>query len=311
MKKTKKALLIFAAIIIVFLLFVQFTYNRRFDVPLTGIKSSTDSAIIARGKYLVYGPSHCWHCHNPKGPAAEGMPALTGGFQFPTPIATFYTPNLTPDMETGIGRFTDEQLARALRYGVNHENHAMAPFMSYNSMSDQDIAAIISFLRSTQPVRHEVPSRNLNMLGKIVSRFVLAPATPDNISKTVQPDTTAAYGNYLASSVAGCISCHTKRNPMTGAFEGAPFSGGYEMDGDSVTFITPNLTPHPGTGRIYEWSEDAFVSRLKSGSSVPGSPMPWKSFMAFSDDDLKAIYKFLQTVKPVNNPVLNTVVPKK
>jgi len=144
MKKTLKILAIFIGLVVVFLIYVQFTFKQKFETPLTGIKASSDSSIIARGKYLV-GPAHCYACHTSDSLKKLGSRApLIGGTAFKTPFATFYTPNITQDKETGIGNNTDEELARAIRYNVNHRSEAMVGFMSYNNMSDDDITAIVS-----------------------------------------------------------------------------------------------------------------------------------------------------------------------
>ena len=149
MKTTLKVLGIIVCIICVFLLYVQLTFKRDFEVRPTGIKSSRDTAVIARGKYLVLGAAHCYTCHMPDSVLRKGnKEKMMGGNPLKTPFAIFNTPNITSDEETGIGTFTDEQLARAIRYNVNHNNKAMVGFMTYNGMTDDDISAIISYLRS-------------------------------------------------------------------------------------------------------------------------------------------------------------------
>ena len=105
------------------LVYVQLRWDRTFTAPASTLTASTDPAIIERGRYLAFGPAHCAYCHTP-GPeqwsaidAGETV-SLTGGFTFPVPPGRFYTPNLTPDPETGIGRRTDEELVQLIRHGV-------------------------------------------------------------------------------------------------------------------------------------------------------------------------------------------------
>ena len=120
MKTTLKIFGILVSLVCLFLLYVQLTYRQTFEANPTGIKSSSDSSIIARGKYLVQGAAHCYTCHMPDSIRKKGNKEyMMGGNPLKTPFATFYTPNITSDKETGIGNFSDEQLARAIRYNVN------------------------------------------------------------------------------------------------------------------------------------------------------------------------------------------------
>ena len=139
------------------------------------------------------------------------------------------------------------------------------------------------------------------MLGKIVKAFMVKPAEPDGeVRKSVARDTTAAYGKYLALSVAECSGCHTKRN-LAGAYTGEPFGGGNNIEG----FVTPNLTPD-STGRIFNWSKQNFIGRFRMGKLHPQSPMPWNSFKRMTDEELTAVYNYLQTLKPVRTePIRN------
>src|SRR5882672_6080880 len=123
MKKTLlRILVIFGLLLAAFVLLVLLRQNRTFEAPYPALQASTDPALIARGRYLVYGPAHCGPCHGDAArlrEADEGVTVpLSGGKLLDTPLAAFYAPNLTPDAETGIGRFRDEELARSLRYGV-------------------------------------------------------------------------------------------------------------------------------------------------------------------------------------------------
>lgn len=101
-----------------------------------------DSAMLAHGRYLTYGPAHCASCHTPvdqmdRVDAGEELPMI-GGFAFTLPVATLYTPNITPDEETGIGRLTDGQLYRMMRHNVNHLGEAGPEFMPFRNMSEYD-----------------------------------------------------------------------------------------------------------------------------------------------------------------------------
>jgi mono/diheme cytochrome c family protein len=282
--------------------------NKKFDAPYPdNIHASKDSAIIARGEYLVYGPAHCGNCHSPEENqqrinTGEHLP-LQGGMQFALPIGNIYSPNITPDNETGIGKLTDAQLARAFRHGVGHDGRALFDFMPFQHMSNEDLTAVVSFLRSQKPVKSEIPKMDLNLLGKAVKAFLIKPVSATHpIPDKVVPDTTVAYGEYLANYVANCNGCHTERDLKTGAYIGEQYAGGtkFESTIEKGSYcVTPNLTPDPKTGRIYGWSEQQFLDRFHKPRVIAISEMPWELFSRMTNNDIKAIYKYLQTLKPV------------
>jgi mono/diheme cytochrome c family protein len=284
--------------------------NLKYEAPYPDIKASTDSSIVARGRHLAYGPAHCADCHYSaadKEKAAKGEPvALAGGYAFKLPIASIYAKNITPDKETGIGKLTDQEIARLLRYGVRANGTAVFDFMPFHNLSDEDMQAVISFLRSQQPVKNKVPENDFTAMGKVVKAFMIKPVGPTGeVVKRMPPDSTAAYGGYLANSVANCAGCHTNRDMMTGAPISEPFSGGlyFDIEGDPKHyFLTPNLTPD-STGHLFGWSQEQFLRRFRQGKILPGSHMPWNSFARMDDTELKAIYKYLQSLKPVKNKV--------
>ncbi len=299
---------------------IALNQNKTFDAPYPVIKATTDSAVLARGKYLVYGPAHCADCHAKPGTEElvnNGAEVdLPGGRDFILPIGHVYAKNITPDKETGLGNISDETIARALRYGVGHDNRAIFDFMPFYNISDADLTAIISYIRTIRPVKNKVPENKMNMLGMAVKAFLIKPVGPTGTPpRFVQPDTTVDYGRYMAMSVANCAGCHTDRDLKTGAFIGEPFAGGFKMesviDPQHYECVSPNITPDKETGRIYGWTETMFLNRMRQGKISKHSPMAWGPFSRMSDLELKAIYKFLQTVKPVHNKIEQTVYEKK
>ena len=276
------------------------------DVDEVNLAASTDPAVIDRGRYLAYGPAHCAYCHNtmenwPRLDAGEHVP-LVGGGRFVLPFGTFYAPNLTPDDETGIGRATDAQIARMLRHNIRVSGRVAIPFMEFQNLSDEDVVALISFLRSQEAVRNEVPQADVSMLGKVLLTFMIKPVDGDPPATTPAEEATVERGRYMAVNVGNCMGCHSERSMTDGSYIGAPFSGGMQMalDTDPTRgFVTPNLTPDAATGRISSWSEDQFVARFRAGPQFPESHMPWNAFRRMSDTDLRAIYRFLRTLEPV------------
>jgi mono/diheme cytochrome c family protein len=318
MKKILQSVLIAIVLLIVAVVgFVSVSWNKNYDAPTPDIKASTDPEVIARGEYLAFGPAHCAHCHVPLEKIMEvekgAKIPLSGGWELKIPLGTFRAPNITPDEETGIGNISDGEIARALRYSVSHNNKFLMPFMPFQEMSDEDITAIVSFLRSQTAVRHDVKKNKYSFLGKSLLAFkAVQPTGPIKpVPKKVKRDTSEKYGEYLAYSVANCYGCHTERNVKTGEFIGAPYAGGMLFEPDNLSqgygFVSPNLTPDKETGVMALWSEQVFINRFKAGRVHKGTPMPWGAMANLEENDLKAIYRFLHTLEPVKHPV-NKVV---
>src|SRR5215217_7568927 len=136
-----------------------FRQHLKYDAPYPNVVASTDTAIIAKGRHIVLGPGHCVDCHstikNVDSVLKLGQdPILAGGNKFDLPFGTFFTRNLTPDKETGVGNLTDGEIARVLRYSVKKNGETVLPFMPFQNMSDDDLTAIVSYLRSLKPVKN-------------------------------------------------------------------------------------------------------------------------------------------------------------
>jgi mono/diheme cytochrome c family protein len=296
------------ALLAVAVVVVEARWMRTFDAPYPVVQATTDPVLIEKGRYLVYGPASCAYCHVPKSewPLLDRgeMVPLAGAHEFPLPFGVFYSSNLTPDRRTGIGRRSDRELARMLRHGVRADGRAPMPFMEYQAMSDEDLTAILSFLRSQAPVQREVPEHRLELMGKALFAFFIEPAPPRAARRTSPRGATVERGEYLANDIALCVACHTNRNLMDGSFTGPKFAGGLKMDyaaDPTKVQAPPNLTPDPRTGRIAQWSEEDFVDRFRRGPTFDESIMPWGAYRRMTDDDLRAIYRYLRTLDPVQN----------
>lgn len=293
------------------------------DVPMPALQVSTDPAVIEHGRYLVRGPAHCSICHMSsldevmRSDAGDELP-LRGGLEFPIgPIVVFYTANLTPDRETGIGRYTDGQLFRLLRHNVKPDGRAsLAPLMPFANMADEDLVAIVSYLRAGEPVRNEVPAAEWKLTGKAIAAL-LRPAALQPVvghsppGSAPAPAPTIERGRYLAHDVANCMACHSPLDPATGELTGPAFSGNANgersMIDPGVVLRAPNLTPHR-TGVLTRFAdEDAWVGRFRVGRIVRESIMPWGPYIRMSDEDLRAIYRYLNTLDPVASDVGPTV----
>lgn len=312
--------IVLASIIVLLVAAVFIFDGQTYDAPYPDIKASKDSAVIARGEYLAYGLAHCAGCHVSSMEdfakvAAGQRVALAGGFEFKLgPLGSIRSPNITSDPETGIGKWSDQEIARSLRHGVGHDGRALFDFMPFHNLSDEDLTAVISFLRTQPPIKNQVEVRDLSFLGKGINAFMIKPVGPEGeVAKSVKPDTTPEYGKYLAHYVANCRGCHTNRDLTTGAYTGPDFAGGFAMESVMVpgaVCVTPNLTPDPETGHITKWSEEQFVARFRGGHVIKASEMPWDMFKIATDNDLKAIYRYLRTLKPIKNKIEKIVTTK-
>jgi mono/diheme cytochrome c family protein len=298
-------------------IFVASRQNLKFNPPYPEIVASTDTAVIARGHYVVHDLANCAQCHGDtamRAELAEGLDTpLSGGNRWDIPPGTFYARNITSDKETGIGSFTDGAVARALRYGVGHDGRALLPFMEMQGLSDEDLVAVVSYLRSQAPVRNPVPMHQYNLLGRIVKATVLA--NPVGPKSTPPHDTphgaTVENGRYLVESVANCGACHTQRDERSGQYTGPPLGGSTGFDAaNGVSWSPPNITSD-STGKVGQMTEDEFVARFRAGRLLPHSPMPWQGFRTLAEDDIRAIYRYIRTVPPVHRDVGPPIVPVK
>jgi mono/diheme cytochrome c family protein len=308
----RKVLVILGSALVVIIVcggvFVASRQHLTFDAPYPSVVASTDSAVVGRGRYIVRNIAHCDGCHGDpaqrQAAAAGAEIPLSGGVVFDIPPGQFYPRNITPDSATGLGGVSDRAIARALRFGVGHDGRALLPFMEMQGLSDDDLIAVVSYLRLQPPVKHLVPAHNVRLIGKVVKATVLAkPVGPSATPLARAPrGASAEAGQYLVESVALCWACHTERSKMSGALVGPRFGGSTGLTDESDpghSWSPPNITSDPETGRLGKLTEDQFVARFHQGRVLPGSPMPWDGFSRMNDDDLRAIYRYLRSVPAV------------
>lgn len=269
-----------------------------------------DEALIKRGEYLVNGPGACSNCHatrNPDLTITEGM-EFSGGFHIVDPAFDVYSANITPDKETGIGGWTDEQIIKAIREGVDPEGKVIFPPMpspTYNNMSDDDVKAIVAYLRTLKPVKHQVGESTWNIPQQAMppAKGAAAPSDSDPV----------AYGGYLVNAVGHCFECHTPMGP-TGPDEAKVGAGGMLITlAPGVTAMTPNITPDPDTG-IGKWRDDEIKAAIVAGIRPDGGhispPMPVQWLANMTPEDLDAVVAYLKTIPAVLNPVERTEFQK-
>jgi mono/diheme cytochrome c family protein len=319
--KTFRRVLKWTGILLVLLIVVLFAsgvvlYNKTYEAPYPDIHASTDSAIIAHGKHLVYATAHCPECHYQRKDSVmmangEEINLAGGGFPFTFPGGVFYSTNISSDKETGIGNYTDQEIARTLRYGVKRNGKVLIPAMEFQNISDEDLLAIVSYLRTVPSVSHQVPKNDFNLLGKGILAFLIRPTPPrENVSAKVVAEETTEYGRYIATELSNCKGCHTERDRNTGKYIGEELAGGPVDVINGKKLVAPNLTPDEKTGHIYNWTFEQFKSRFSQGKLIPESIMPWGQFKLLNDIELMAIWKYLHSVKAAskdNGAVLQEV----
>lgn len=261
------------------------------DRPLYEITADTSPEGLERGTYLMEGAMNCTDaCH-------ATSPGVLSGYVEEVnegPIsAVFAVPNLTPDEETGLGSWTDAEIARAIREGVDKDGVALEimPAFHYTALSDADVAAIVGYLRNMEPVRNEIPPLQLNTVGKVMLAFGVIAQDPlqDPITEPqVAPEAgTAEYGEYLVS-LGACRECH-QLNLAGGPL---PFAGPDEPP-------SANLTP---AGELVGWDSEDFIRAVREGVKPTGTEL-YEGMPRFqmTDEDLAAIFAYLQTIPAATN----------
>lgn len=264
------------------------------------------TGLVARGEYLVRSVANCGHCHaahpeDPDGP-------LSGGLAFRNwRLGTVRAANLTADVATGLGAWSESEIVRAIRNGMDRDGRVLAPVMPYawfSGLSDRDAYAIARYLRTLAPVRRVV-NQDHNLIYAIGELIFLRPEEAEQ-SRAPLRAATAEYGEYLALHVALCADCHTPRGGLRAEPMLERLFAGDADPPDGFPANPPNITPHVGTG-IGEWSEEEFLRTLTTGITPSGEElhpfMPWRQFRRMTDDDLRAIYRYLRTVPPIDNHV--------
>jgi mono/diheme cytochrome c family protein len=277
--------------------------------PLTNRRFEVTPERLARGRYLAEGVGYCIGCHSPVDTHRAGWPPVLNkigaGFDYASwGYPGQVTPNITPDLDTGIGNWTDDMLARAIREGVGHDGHlldpATMPYEFQRFMSDEDLASIIVYLRSIPPIRNSLPA--FRATREVVSPFAIPIWKP-----IPQPDksTNVKRGAYLVQ-LGACQWCHTLRDANRQSLPGLAFGGGDLIVNAYESASSANISPDPSGISYYD--EAQFLRTMRTGhvgARKISSNMPWWYFGHMTDDDLRAIFAYLRTVPPVKHRVDN------
>jgi mono/diheme cytochrome c family protein len=271
--------------------------------PVPGVQATAPSAppaLVERGRYVAT-ISGCIVCHTPMiagSPDAKRL--LAGGFEERMNGGIWRSPNITPDQETGIGTWSDEEIIEAIRRGIGRGGEKLLPIMPYpyfHRMTDDDAHAVVAFLRAQKPIVHKV----LESKGLTLQPIDL----PEPIANDDPIDDPKAHGAYLAS-LMHCEACHT---PQAGPWEHVAFVGGvmFALPGGG-TILSANITSDPETG-IGRWTEAQIIQAIRTmkkpdGTSIEG-PMALygDAWSKLTDRDAHALAVFVHSIPAVPHEV--------
>jgi mono/diheme cytochrome c family protein len=277
-------------------------------VPASAQGTPASAAEVARGRYIFGATGGCG-CHTvPKGPINAG------GRRYDGPFGTVFAANITPDRQTGIGTWTDEQVITAIRLGRRPNGERLLPvhpFTVFNGMAEEDLKALVSFLRTTPPVNRANQPKKITMplFESVFLPTWLAAFAPRQTPPPKAPTTGVARGEYLVRAVGHCGECHSPRT-MTMATDNSRFLAGNPKGPEDQAM--PNITPDPDTG-IGKWSVEEIADYLGSGNKpdgdVAGGLMAevidgtLSGYKDLTQADRVAIAQYLKSIPPIRNKI--------
>lgn len=287
--------------------------------PPSDIEIAGTPEQVARGNYLANHVMVCMDCHSQRDWTKYAGPPIVetlgqGGEKFSREHGfpgDFIAPNITP---AALGSWTDGEIFRAVTTGVSKDGRALfniMPYHNYGQLDEEDIKSIIAYLRTVPAIEKEHPASDFDFPLSLIINTVPKPA---NFQPRPDHRNQLAYGKYLVDAGA-CYDCHTEQ--VQGQFIGEAFAGGMEFKlADGALVRSPNLTPH-NTG-LAGWTEAQFVQRFKMYTdsnyvSPPVGPgqlqtfMPWTMYAGMTENDLGAIFRYLQSLAPVEREVVRYV----
>lgn len=279
------------------------------------IQITATPELLARGQYLNDHVVGCTTCHSqrdwnrfsgPVKPETQGA----GDQEFALgPAGVLYSKNITP---AGIGNWTDGELMRAVTQGVSKDGTPLFPLMPYphyGAMAEDDVRAVLAYVRTLKPVTSTPRPRKLNFPLNLIVRTIPGPNT---FGKRPSPDDKVAYGKYMVGA-ALCSDCHTPIDDQGTPLPGMDFAGGMEFLETGYRVRSANITPDANTG-IGSWTEQQFIDKFKAFETTPAATlgesekaqntvMPITAYAGMTREDLSAMYAYLRTLKPVTNRV--------
>ncbi len=285
------------------------TLTERVDVALPPIKAATDPQSLARGEHIFR--SVCVDCHASNDRASGSiMPDV------PAPLAVAYTANLTAHPTAGIKSVSDEQIARAVRFGINRDGQRLM-IMSRYAMSDEDLASVIGFMRSGDPLftpdEKVQPRPQLSFVGRLAMGMGMSyiPTWPVSGIKAPPKGPTAEYGAYLSSAVYACADCHTPGHDATKSQGPDAYKGGFKfLDTPEGGIYSTNLTFHE-TG-LGSYTLPEFSRVLREGIARDGHALrfPMIRLRGLDDVDAQALYTFFQSLPKAESRLPKDAAPR-
>ncbi|MCX6050328.1 MAG: c-type cytochrome [Chloroflexi bacterium] len=276
--------LICLALIIVYVL-SNARLNKSYTIPAVALTIPTDTSVIAEGKrqFMTRG---CVDCHGDNG---AGKPVIDDPV-----VGRIVASNLTAG-KNGIGQqYRAADWERSIRHGVAPDGKPLIvmPSQEFYPISDDDLATLVAYIKSLPPVDSAPRPRQVGPLGRILLVGELVPVLPaEHINHTaprpqvVTKGATAAYGEYLAKTCAGCHGQGLSGGPIPGMPADPPYPR--------------NLTPDVATG-LGSWTEADFFQAIREGKRPDGTTlstaMPWQAFKVMTDEELRALWLYLGTV---------------
>ncbi|MGI9373035.1 MAG: cytochrome c [Hyphomicrobiales bacterium] len=257
---------------------------------------------LERGTYLMRSVVACGNCHTPQtknGPQLDRE--FAGQLVLKVPEFTAVAPNITPDKETGIGNWTDDQIIAAIREGKRPDGSTIGPpmpFEVYKDISDEDAHALVAYIRNVKPIKNSVPKSSYS--------FPLPPAWGPKITSVKAPDKSdkVAYGSYLVNALGHCTACHSPLEKGAPDLEHQLGAGGQKIPGPWGVAVPPNITPH--SDGIKDYSDADIANAIRKGVRPDGSrlgpPMAYWYYKNISDEDMSAIVAYLRSLKPLPMP---------
>ncbi len=260
--------------------------------------ASAQTDLVKRGDYLVNTIMTCGNCHTPKGPpAAIAGKDFSGGSQvWDEPPFKVMGANITPDKETGIGAWSDAELITLMRTGKRPNGVQIAEIMPtafYAVITDNDMRAIVAYLRTLKPVANKVP----DPIYKMQIPHHLFPGGEKPYTETMMNDP-VKKGFYLAT-IGHCMECHTPLGPRGREFADKLGAGGFDFRGPWGVSTSRNITSSKTKG-IGAWTDAEIKRAITEGVSKDGSklkpPMGYPHYAKMTTTDLDAVVSYLRTV---------------
>lgn len=264
---------------------------------VAAVTSADAETPLERGTYLMRSIVACGNCHTPKGPEGD-VPGMELAGMAPledNPGFTANAPNITQDEETGIGNWTDDEIMISIREGRRPDGTIIGPPMPinrYRNLSDNDVRAIVAYLRRVKPIRNEIP--------KSEYRIPLPPSYGPPVANVpdVPKSDKVAYGAYLAGPAGHCIECHSPMGERGPDIENQLGAGGFEFHGPWGVSVSANITPTGLKDRTDAEIEKSITHGIRPDGSRMLPPMGYAYYANMTDEDLDAIIAYLRLLPP-------------